>query len=125
MDAWEEQLGRLVASWPGGVWSWDGRFAMAASTFEATQEPLARTSAVHAFPRGWTAKSIDQAPPELIALATKTGGLRAGQRLLGGDFGLYGLWWPWGGGDRITLRIGFTAPGEGDLAKLRATFKLG
>jgi len=44
------------------------------------------------------------------ALAERTGGLRAGQRLLAGDVatsaGLFGLWWPWGGSAKITLRIG-------------------
>ena len=62
------------------------------------------------FPRGWTAKSLDAAPAELRALAERTGGLRAGQRLLAGDqlvcARLFGLWWPWSGGETITLRIG-------------------
>ncbi len=63
-----------------------------------------------AFPRGWTSKSLETAPPEMRALAERTGGLRAGQRVLGGDPvtspSLFGLWWPWGGGAKITLRIG-------------------
>ncbi len=113
------QLAQLRESWPGSVWSWDARFAMIASTFEAAAEPTARASAMLAFPRGWTAKSIETAPPEMIALATSTGGLRAGQRLLGGDAGLYGLWWPWGSGEKITLRIGILG---GDPTALRAPF---
>ncbi len=111
-------LVQLRATWPGGAWSWDGRFSAVASTFEATAEPAARASAMLAFPHGWTAKTIDTAPPVLIELAAKTGGLRAGQRLLGGD-GLFGLWWPWGGGDKITLRIGLVA---GDATVLRDAF---
>lgn len=65
---------------------------------------------MNAFPRGWTTKSLDNAPLEMKAIADRTGGLRQGQRLLAGDemFApkLYGLWWPWGSGDTITLRIG-------------------
>lgn len=109
MDAWAallDSLGRLAATWPGGPWTWDARLAAIASTFDAPAEPTARASAMHAFPRGWTTASIGNAPPELAAVAERTGGLRARQRLLGGDAGLFGLWWPWGGGDRITLRIG-------------------
>nr|HEX4317932.1 hypothetical protein [Kofleriaceae bacterium] len=111
------QLTELCATWPGTAWSWDDRFGMVASTFEAAQEPAARASAMRAFPRGWTAKSIDTAPAELIAIATKTGGLRARQRLLGGDAGLYALWWPWGGGDKVTLRVGLV---DRDASALRA-----
>lgn len=115
-----ERLRGLVASWPGGPWSWDGRFQMVASSFGRELEPTARTSAMHAFPRGWTAKSLDTAPAELRALAERSGGLRAGQRLLAGaDDGLYGLWWPWSGGETITLRIGFVV---GAVEELRALF---
>ena len=118
MEDWQ-QLVALRATWPGGAWSWDARFGMVASMFEAAQESLARASATLAFPRGWTVKSLDTAPPELVALAGKTGGLRAGQRLLGGDDGLYGLWWPWGGGDKVTLRIGLV---DREATELRALF---
>jgi hypothetical protein len=118
MDDWE-QLVRLCATWVGSAWSWDARLGMVASTFEAAQESAARASAMLAFPRGWTASSIDKAPAELVAIATKTGGLRVGQRLLGGDRGLYGLWWPWGGGDKVTLRISLV---DRDATELRAIF---
>jgi hypothetical protein len=113
MDRWQpliDSLIRLRDSWPAPPWSWDNRFRTIASPFAHDLEPKARASAMHAFPRGWTAKSLDAAPQALRALAERTGGLRAGQRLLAGDeisgAGLYGLWWPWGGGETITLRIG-------------------
>jgi hypothetical protein len=113
MTTWQPLLDRLTQlkdSWPAPPWTWDGRFSAIASSFGADLEPAVRTSAMLAFPRGWTTRSLDTAPPELRALAERTGGLRAGQRLLGGDLlaspNLFGLWWPWGGGDRITLRIG-------------------
>ena len=44
------------------------------------------------------------------ALAETCGGLRASQELLwggGGEgAGAFGLWWPWGDGTTVTLRIG-------------------
>jgi hypothetical protein len=120
MDDWE-LLTKLRASWPGSAWSWDARFGMVASTFDAKQEPAARASATLAFPHGWTAKSIDTAPPELVATAARTGGLRAGQRLLGGDRGLYALWWPWGNGEKLTLRIGLVGR---EATELRGVFGL-
>jgi hypothetical protein len=113
MSTWDPLLDRLTQlrdSWPAPPWTWDDRFAAIASSFTADQEPAVRASAMRAFPRGWTAKSLESAPPEMRALAERTGGLRAGQRLLGGDPTtsphLFGLWWPWGGGEKITLRIG-------------------
>ena len=120
MDPVLDPLTLLKEGWPGAAWSWDDRFAMVASSFGADLEPKARASAMHAFPRGWTTKSIDTAPPGLRAIADRTGGLRAGQRLLAGaSDALYGLWWPWSGGATITLRIGLV---ELDSTALRELF---
>jgi len=78
---------------------------MLAVSFSRGLEPKARASAMHAFPRGWTAKSLDNAPQEMQAIARRTGGLRAGQRLLAGDeliaAQLFGLWWPWVAATRL------------------------
>ncbi|CAN5871843.1 hypothetical protein BH11MYX3_BH11MYX3_46980 [soil metagenome] len=131
MTTWQPLLDRLTQlkdTWPAPPWTWDSRFSTIASSFEAAQEPLVRASAMLAFPRGGTVASRDAAPPELRAIAERTGGLRAGQRLLGGDPitspGLYGLWWPWGGNAKVTLRIGIldvTANAE-PLPRLRDMF---
>ena len=113
MDVWEPVLAKLTLlrdSWPTPPWIWDSRFSTVGASFAKADEPQVRASAMHAFPRGWTAASIETAPEEFRALAGKTGGLRAGQRLLAGDPEtmptLFGLWWPWSGGETITLRIG-------------------
>ena len=112
MPTWQpllDSLTRLRETWPGGPWTWDGRFAAVGSAFAIDDEAKARASALAAFPQGYTMKSLASAPPALIAFAERTGGLRAGQRLLAGGAdsgGLYGLWWPWGSNDKITLRIG-------------------
>jgi hypothetical protein len=127
MDPWQpvlDCLTRLKASWPGQPWSWDARFSTIASSFTRDLEPAVRASAMNAFPRGWTKKSIDTAPPEFQAIAERTG-LRSGQRLLAGDpvtaAGLYGLWWPWSGGETITLRIGI-ADAADPLPRIRELF---
>ena len=123
-DLWQpllDSLSRLKASWPGGEWTWDARFAAVASSFAAELEPAARASAQHAMTRGWTTKSLENAPESLRQLAERTGGLRQGQRLLAGTSdALFGLWWPWGGGDTVTLRIGFTDASV--TPRLRALF---
>jgi len=124
-DAMAQQLTLLVQSWPGGAWSWDGRFATAGSSFALALEPQARDSAVHALTRGWTAKTLDEAPASLRAICDRTGGLRAGQRLLAGASDeLFGLWWPWGGGATITLRIGLAAAVPETTQRFRTLFRL-
>ncbi len=113
MDRWEALLTRLTLlrdSWPTPPWTWDSRFSTVGASFAKADEPAVRTSAMHAFPRGWTTASLETAPPQFRTLAVTTGHLRAGQRLLAGDPEiaptLFGLWWPWSGGETITLRIG-------------------
>jgi hypothetical protein len=124
-DAMAQQLTLLVQSWPGGPWSWDGRFATAGSSFALALEPKARESAMHALTRGWTVKTLDQAPVSLRAICTRTGGLRAGQRLLAGTSDeLFGLWWPWSGGATITLRIGIAGASPETTKSFRALFRL-
>jgi hypothetical protein len=58
----------------------------------------------------YTTATLNSATPELRELAARTGGLRAGQLLLvGGPVGgitAFGLWWPWGDGETISMRVG-------------------
>lgn len=131
MDPWQpllEKLALLQASWPTPPWTWDARFCTIAASFARGDEPKARASAMTAFPRGWTAKSLETAPAEMRALAERTGGLRSGQRLLAGDElinpNLFGLWWPWSGGETITLRIGIAGldSASDPLPRIRALF---
>ncbi|HEY5948383.1 MAG TPA: hypothetical protein VIV40_22960, partial [Kofleriaceae bacterium] len=75
MERWQPLLDRLTLlrdSWPSPPWSWDGRFHTIAASFSHDLEPKARASAMHAFPRGWTTKSLDNAPPEMRAIAERT-----------------------------------------------------
>ena len=102
-----DQLAQLKSSWPGTEWTWDSRFSTVGSSFTLALEPQARASAKHALTREWTVNTLADAPEGLRALAARSGGLRAGQKLLAGDDDpLFGLWWPWGNGQTITLRIG-------------------
>jgi hypothetical protein len=134
MSPWQLVLSDLTAlrdAWPTPPWSWDARFATVAASFSSDREADARAAAMRAFPRGWTQKSLDTAPPPYLEIATRTGGLRASQRLLGGrpdhPGTLYALWWPWSGGATTTLRIGLADQAIPDatpdpVAELRALF---
>ncbi len=131
MDGWQpllDALGVLKDGWPGSPWEWDARSSTIASSFVIELEPAVRARATLVFPRGWTAKSLASAPPAFRALADKTGGVGAGQRLLAGNEAtadrLFGLWWPWGSGAKITLRVGILDLGVADdpLPRVRELF---
>jgi hypothetical protein len=105
-----DSLAKLKQSWPARGWSWDGRFICLASTFTVPYEAAARKSAAAGLPFEYTTATLNSATPELRDLAAKTGGLRSGQLLLeGGPTGgitAFGLWWPWGDGETISMRVG-------------------
>lgn len=109
---WQPVLDKLTLlkdAWPGEAWTWDARFTMLASSFAIEHEEKAKASAALALPYSWDRKTLATAPPSLRELCEDTGGLRTGQRLLAGrasDLVLIGLWWPWGSGTMITLRVG-------------------
>lgn len=109
-----ESLRKLRAAWPTRGWSWDGRFACLASSFDAELAQRARAAAQLALPTQWTSESLTRAPAVLRDLAAHTGGLRPGQALFAsapiGRSHAYGLWWPWGDNTSISLRIGLTGP---------------
>jgi hypothetical protein len=112
VDDWTpvlEKLSLLKRGWPNPTWTWDGRFNMLASSFPKVDEMKARASAAHAMPYAWDLNSVQTAPEGLRIICDRAGGLRAGQMLMAGKAGglvIVGLWWPWGGGGTITLRLG-------------------
>lgn len=101
---------KLRTSWPARGWSWDTRLGCVSSSFGADHEAVARAAATEALPTTWTSTTIVKATPQLREIAERTGGLRSGQLLLSGrPMGRilpFGLWWPWGDGISISLRIG-------------------
>ena len=114
-DPWQpllERMKKLKESWPSRGWSWDGRMNTVSSSFSTEFEDKARASAMLALPLQWISSTVGQAHPRLRELCERTGGLRAGQLLLGGEpvggIVSFGLWWPWGDGETISLRVGLT-----------------
>jgi hypothetical protein len=106
-----DSMQHLALAWPVGAWSWDGRFSCASSSFGAEHEAKARAAIVAgSLGTEWTMTTLAEAPPAVRDLAARTGGLRAGQLLFtGAELGptfVFGLWWPWGNGSTISLRIG-------------------
>ncbi|MBA3392794.1 MAG: hypothetical protein H0T89_09125 [Deltaproteobacteria bacterium] len=108
-EALMEKLRLFQSTWPSPTWEWDSRFTMIASAFDKAQELAARESAATLLTYAWTSATLVNAPTGLQEICSRSGGLRGGQMLMAGKAGglvLYGLWWPWGGGSKITLRLG-------------------
>jgi len=73
----------------------------------------------------WETSTIHSAPKAVHGIANNFSSLRAGQRLYTSTDGLgtlvYCAWWPWGGGDTVSVRIGLSATdptGSPDLPSL-------
>ena len=112
-ETWEAVFGTLAKlreRWPSTDWTYDRRLRCVASSIPLANAAAARGAFAEALPTIWTAESLAGAPASVQALAETCGGLRASQQLLwGGDAdggGAFGLWWPWGDGTTVTLRIG-------------------
>ncbi len=112
-DAWQpifDSLGRMKIAWPTRGWSWDPRLFCVTSSFTTEQEPQARTATQMALQNEWTAQTISRAPPSLRDVVERAGGVRQGQLVLStgpvSGLLLYGLWWPWGDAETVSLRVG-------------------
>jgi len=130
-DAWQamfESLGRMKAAWPTRGWSWDPRLLACTSSFTTEQEPSARKAVAMALQNEWTPSTIARAPAPLRDVVERCGGVRSGQLVLstGPVNGLltYGLWWPWGDGETVSLRIGLADvdPNREPYIKFRDVF---
>jgi hypothetical protein len=112
-ESWQavfESLARMKAAWPTRGWSWDPRLLCCTSSFTTEQEPAARAATQFALPNEWTTSTLARAPQQLRDVVERAGGIRQGQLVLsnGPVSGLlvYGLWWPWGDAETVSLRVG-------------------
>jgi len=112
-DAWQpvfEALGRMKAGWPTRGWSWDPRLLCCTSSFTTEQEPQAKKATTLALQQEWNAATIARGPQQLRDVVERSGGIRQGQLALStgpvNNLLVYGLWWPWGDGETVSLRVG-------------------
>lgn len=105
-----ESLAKMKSTWPTRGWSWDPRLMCCTSSFTVEQEPQARKATASALQNEWTASTISRGPQQLRDVVERAGGVRQGQLVLstGPVSGLivYGLWWPWGDAETVSLRVG-------------------
>ena len=133
-DPWAPLFIRLLKfkeRWPAPGWKWDGRLVALESAFGQPMAAAARASADELLPQAWTGDTLAKAPAHVQQLSARTGAMRPGQSFLAADAvnGVvpYGLWWPWGGGATITLRVGLAGvePTAEPWPRLRELFSVG
>jgi hypothetical protein len=119
-------LPRLAVDWPGSKWEWDGRLNCALSTVTKADEVRARGALTAVLPNVWTADTVREAPALIRQIGARTGGVLPRQLVFSvelpeGVF-VYGLWWPWGSGASVSVRIG--ASDESVVPGVRAALGL-
>jgi hypothetical protein len=112
-EVWEgifAALEGLKARWPSPDWTYDRRLKCVASSIPLAREAEARAAIAEVLPVSFSVETLPSAGEGVRALVEKCGGLRAAQQIFwgGGDDapGPFGLWWPWGDGTTVSLRIG-------------------
>jgi hypothetical protein len=111
-DPWQElfeALERLKTKWPAQDWTYDRRLKCVASSFPVSNEAAARAAMTEVLTTSYSAQTLADAPENVRKLAETCGGVRSSQLLFWGGSagpGVFGLWWPWGDGTTVSLRIG-------------------
>jgi len=107
------------------AWSWDGRLGAALATFPGDRAPTTRAAIEAHLGPGWSHETLGTAPREVQALAARLGGVRPGQWIAatdGGDALVASVWWPWSGGQTISIRV-FPIPSGASPDALTAAFR--
>jgi hypothetical protein len=129
----EEVCRALKARGDGLSWEWDGGFSAALAVAQAPQHTEVLTLLDELFTSSFDHTNIGKARGQVAPLSGQLGGLRPGQKMLSldpeDDPLLFALWWPWGGGDRFSLRVGCNAESEAaqaldPVAVLKGCFEL-
>jgi hypothetical protein len=107
----------------GRPFTWDGGMGTALLTFESSDTDAVVAVVGRHLANEWNSDTIDDAPSVVSDLISGLGGLRPGQWVMHseatGPF-LVAVFWPWGGGSPISLRVGVVGGGDDADAKLKS-----
>jgi hypothetical protein len=90
-------------------WKWDSRFEAALAEFGVDNKDSIRAILERYLSITWDSSNIGNAPAIVRTINSRQGGLRPGQLLFTSDPNreafIFCAWWPWGGGETISIRI--------------------
>ena len=110
-------------------WKWESRFETALAELSVDNKDKVRAILERYLNIAWDSSSIGNAPDNVQKIASQLGGLRSAQLLFTSDPNqdafIFGAWWPWGGGQTISIRV---APSDkrlsdSEMAELIKLFK--
>jgi len=97
-------------------WEWDGGFSAALAVATDPQHHAVLAALEELFAERWDHQRVREAPARIARLCADCGGLRPGQLMLtlepDDDPLLFVLWWPWGCGTKVSLRVGCEATAD-------------
>jgi len=110
-------------------WKWEDRFEVALAEFNVANQDNIRGILERFLANRWDNSTISNAPHSIQQLLNKFIGLKTGQLLFTSDTEqddfLFGLWWPWGNGNTISIRVApsFIKLSEDDYQELIRQFR--
>jgi hypothetical protein len=91
-------------------WSWDNRLQTAMVVFDKGDRDVVYIPLTQEFDTQWDFTSVDNSPAPFYAYFKSVFGIIPGQKIFTSTDGtgtmLFAVWWPWGDGNKISLRVG-------------------
>lgn len=91
-------------------WQWDGRLKTVLAEFPIDRKTEILGILEEHLVCKWDSSNVNEAPDAVREIVGMLGGLMSGQLLLLSDpekpAFLFCAWWPWGNGQKISIRIG-------------------
>jgi hypothetical protein len=99
-------------------WCWDEMFNTALVVFDKCDMDLIYIPMTQEFDTQWDFTTIGNAPPPFYTFFNRVFGIVPGQKIFTATDAsgtmLFAVWWPWGDGNKISLRVGLHV---GDIDK--------
>ena len=91
-------------------WCWDEKFNTALVVFDKCDRDVIYIPITQEFDTQWDFTTIEKSPPRFYTYFNRVFGVVPGQKVFTSTNAsgtiLFAVWWPWGDGEKISLRVG-------------------
>ena len=95
-------------------WKWDEEFSTALIVFDQKDADAVFSTISSGFDRHWDFSTLEESEDHIKSFLNSAFGMVPGQRIFAAEDPsgevLLAAWWPWGNGEKISLRIGIFSP---------------
>ncbi len=131
VEKFEKVCGNIVIAIPEEYqrkWRWDEEFFAALIVVKMTDSEKILSSVSKVFDHHWDHFTLDNSAEHINKFFSSVFGMIPGQSVFTSEEAsglvLFATWWPWGDGDKASLRIGIFSPEEKILTKEETKEKL-